>query len=748
MTDNLLTLFCLVDGDSMPFSVDIDASKTVDHLKKLIKAEKTNNFSDVDADQLTLWHVSIPLVPKKDRKDISLGDVSSKEELDETDDLSDVFPDKLPKKTIHIIVQRPPLARSPPVSDYIFQKRPMADELDLPANKKIRITEGWRRYTASDGKVVDLPPSWIDILANTEFEPEPRAAFDHLKDDLRAGDAITVPSMGQTPKEFGRHGQGRRLFVTEQMLELWEDMRGDQEFTYRRVLSGPMGVGKSYLSYFLAARAYAEGWLVLYLSDAGVLEQNKQDESALQVVKRFLAMNKDILTGTELEILVRDYNGTGDILTDAASLIFGTLLKSWDRKTLLLVDEHGKLFEKEPYVPDKFKSLVPLKSYHWWGEEPKGSRVVFTGTAHAKYEMNILDESYRPTSVVFVGPLSRHVFSKLLDTYPRLAAPAIREEVTAITNCVPRELVYLSAAIEYLPDPITMNDLQLGVESRTEDFLATADTYYESCSQYRKARFYQALLHTFLGSTSAVNFDWDFLDLGLIYRSKDVGRIGTQHHILCRPAQRALLELFKTLPLPEDTRRRICDGSLSGDDFETALCHQLICTNKPIVLSATDLNGSNPTTIALDFSHCDTLKIGKTSLGSGHENVLTRGYEGYPRFDFMLGPLFIQASISDFGRHNTGSADLSKAFNVRDDNGTNQIERYLNDLYGPNHYAEIEDNRFVVTRDGVPVPGFRVVYIRGSPGKPSHRDLVKKFPDVRHISFEEVSENLFKNIVT
>jgi hypothetical protein len=125
-----------------------------------------------------------------------------------------------------------------------------------------------------------------------------------------------------------------------------------------------MGVGKSYLSYFLAARAYAEGWLVLYISDAGLLDKNKQDESALQVVKRFLAINKDILTGAELEMLVRDYNGMGDISTDAASLIFRTLLMSRDRKTLLLVDEHRKLFQKEPYVPDKFKSLVPLKSYH------------------------------------------------------------------------------------------------------------------------------------------------------------------------------------------------------------------------------------------------------------------------------------------------------------------------------------------------------------------------------------------------
>ncbi|KAF9537359.1 hypothetical protein EC957_008399 [Mortierella hygrophila] len=45
---------------------------------------------------------------------------------------------------------------------------------------------------------------------------------------------------------------------------------------------------------------------------------------------------------------------------------------------------------------------------------------------------------------------------------------------------------------------------------------------------------------------------------------------------------------------------------------------------------------------------------------------------------------------------------------------------------------------FVVTKNGAKVPGFRIVYIHGSPGKPSHRDLVKKFPDVRHISFEEM----------
>ena len=525
-------------------------------------------------------------------------------------------------------------------------------------------------------------------------------------------------------------------------------MQGDKDRTYRRVLSGPMGVGKSYLSYFLAAKAYAEGWLVLYISDAGVLKRSTQDESTREVVKRFLALNKDILTSTELEMLVDNCTDKGDVFSSGASKIFSDLLMSRDRKTLLLVDEHGKLFEKEPFIPDNFLSLNHLSSYGQWGEDARGSRVIFTGTAHAKYEMTVLEESYRMQYVIFVGPLSRHVFSKLLDTHPRLSTLAIKAKVIEITNCVPQELVYLSTFVHDLPDPISADDLQEWVEKRTDDFLATAKVYYKSLDPYSKEDFDSALLQTFLGSTRTINFEWDFMDVGLIYRSEDVNQIGTHLNILCRPAQRALLELFKTLPLFENMRRRILDGSLSGDDFKTALCHQLICTTKPIELNATDLNGSNPTTIVLDFSHCDTLRMGKTSLGPGHENVLTRGYKNYPRFDFMLGPVFIQASISDFGTHNTKSAKISKAFEVRDPTEPNQIERYLNDLYGPGHSAKIhkKSKRFVVTKGGEPVTGFRVVYIRGSPGKPSRRDLVKQFPDVRHVSFEEIMENLFKNI--
>ncbi|KAG0222000.1 hypothetical protein BGW42_007040 [Actinomortierella wolfii] len=107
MTTNSLTLFCLVDGEKTAFPVTIDTDKTIGELKKAIRDEKANYFHDVDADELSLWHVSVPVLPKKDRKPIWLADVPKKEELDETDDIADVFTDVPPKKTIHIIVQRP-----------------------------------------------------------------------------------------------------------------------------------------------------------------------------------------------------------------------------------------------------------------------------------------------------------------------------------------------------------------------------------------------------------------------------------------------------------------------------------------------------------------------------------------------------------------------------------------------------------------------------------------------------------------
>ncbi|KAF9922108.1 hypothetical protein BGZ67_010720, partial [Mortierella alpina] len=115
MTDNLLTLFCLVDGEatSNAFSVKVPLSDTVDDLKEVIKNKKPVDFEHVDANNLTLWRVAHPVIAANKHQPVLLNAIDSHTELDPTDDICDVFEQQPPKKTIHIIVQRPPQVQAP-----------------------------------------------------------------------------------------------------------------------------------------------------------------------------------------------------------------------------------------------------------------------------------------------------------------------------------------------------------------------------------------------------------------------------------------------------------------------------------------------------------------------------------------------------------------------------------------------------------------------------------------------------------
>ncbi|KAF9398197.1 hypothetical protein BGZ94_006079, partial [Podila epigama] len=117
MTDNPLTLLCLVDGDatSQAFPLTILSSETVGELRKLIKAENAVDFTDVDAKNLTLWRVSIPIIEDNDELPILLNNVPDNErkKLGPATRISKVFPEDLPEETVHIIVQRPPQVHAP-----------------------------------------------------------------------------------------------------------------------------------------------------------------------------------------------------------------------------------------------------------------------------------------------------------------------------------------------------------------------------------------------------------------------------------------------------------------------------------------------------------------------------------------------------------------------------------------------------------------------------------------------------------
>ncbi|KAF9125289.1 hypothetical protein BGW39_007526 [Mortierella sp. 14UC] len=181
MTKDRLNLFCLVDGEpqSNVFSVKPTPADTVDDLKKLIKAEKTPRFDDVAADELTLWRVSIPVVPANKHKPIVLNEVDSPTELDPTDDIADVFAETPPKKTIHIIVQRPPPDR---VSEYDyvqFVPSPVIGHQQLPSPT----TRSGHPSVSVTPSSVKLWPDFMDCVRRMELERTPQYPRPKFRDD-------------------------------------------------------------------------------------------------------------------------------------------------------------------------------------------------------------------------------------------------------------------------------------------------------------------------------------------------------------------------------------------------------------------------------------------------------------------------------------------------------------------------------------------------------------------------------------
>ncbi len=59
------------------------------------------------------------------------------------------------------------------------------------------------------------------------------------------------------------YGSTEKFLVTQQMIDIWTEIENSKGFL-RLVPVGPMGIGKSYLSYFLAAMAFASCYRLLY----------------------------------------------------------------------------------------------------------------------------------------------------------------------------------------------------------------------------------------------------------------------------------------------------------------------------------------------------------------------------------------------------------------------------------------------------------------------------------------------------
>ncbi|UZO20554.1 uncharacterized protein OCT59_012977 [Rhizophagus irregularis] len=686
-----VTIFSIPLSDKITIKNDeyITKSLTFDILKKYIWERENNilKYLTNDASKLDLWRVDVEEVVDVLTEDDIIQKLGGKK-MSPHFLFRNHFNDQLSEGKIHIIIQ------------------PLPPTTEIPTKR--RRIDNWVEYTAKDG-LVDLPPILSTMLACEKFRPAPRNEFEKLLKDLQIGQNIMLPSLGQEPKNYGEDYQGRSFLITEQMIEIWNMLASDSDRSIKRVLSGPVGVGKSYLALFLAAKAFAEGWLLLYVSDANELVKPDDAKIAKEICMRFLALNRDILTKNHfyqmMSLLSRSEENEEKVYQTVASNIMDDLLKQLKEKTLIVIDEHKILFEPDPPIPHKQIRLNPLMHLNAWNQERKGCRVVVTGTAHAKFEQVYLKDGMT-NWIIFVSPLSSVIFNKLLSMNNVLSSTKIiRDKVTEITNRVPRELMKLSNGLndncgnsKNIDTSKIINFLIQFEQDRNLDFFNVAQNYYThhlNLTQRYSTR--HALASMFLPRKEGdidrdrKGFDHWFVDLGLVYRIKFRGRV--QHHPLCPAAKNALLQLYKSIPLPQHKSMCVKDGNM---------------TDPPERIT--------------------------------NDDILFRCYEGYPRFDFILGRTFIQVSISNFTANNTKSADIEKK---------NQIENYLDNAYGGNHQAYIDSStkKFIVTRNGQKVHDFHIVYICGKLGNPNHTGKVKDFPDILHINLDELNQKLFGDLL-
>ncbi|KAF9582227.1 hypothetical protein BGW38_000484 [Lunasporangiospora selenospora] len=108
--DNRILFLCLLDGEDTPsaFPIVASANDTVEELKNLIKAKKTQHFDGIAANDLTLLHVTDQYTGEiLHLNDIKNGDNKKCDAPKGLERLSEVFPKATPHGKIIIIVQRP-----------------------------------------------------------------------------------------------------------------------------------------------------------------------------------------------------------------------------------------------------------------------------------------------------------------------------------------------------------------------------------------------------------------------------------------------------------------------------------------------------------------------------------------------------------------------------------------------------------------------------------------------------------------
>ena len=102
-----LSLNCIILGDKHDrvFTVEVPKNKNVSILKKLIKEEKASRLKGVDASDLDLWKVSLPVDTVTQK--LTVDDIETCRKLRSVEKISSTFGEALEDEHVHILVEAP-----------------------------------------------------------------------------------------------------------------------------------------------------------------------------------------------------------------------------------------------------------------------------------------------------------------------------------------------------------------------------------------------------------------------------------------------------------------------------------------------------------------------------------------------------------------------------------------------------------------------------------------------------------------
>lgn len=275
------------------------------------------------------------------------------------------------------------------------------------------------------------------------------------------------------------------------------------------VLCGPMGIGKSYALWYIAASAYAEKRRLLYISDCSIWMGLEGDCLLPYFIHTFISQNTGLLSLEELAIL-NDPDVTYDYIEDA---IFK---KS---PTIFILDEHAALVTRYEKVKD-IDSLRWLGRFVVLNSHPRIYTVVIGASSHANYELRYL----RNGSQIFkrfLKPLNREEAMQVL-TGQGCHTEDLKDTILDECNCVPRELSQFAKC--WIENPNSNSIVSDFRKARSVYFRRLLNSFYcELGSDVDRKAFLETLETMFRYGTFNAHrsFTEGFIDLSLCLRIDD-----------------------------------------------------------------------------------------------------------------------------------------------------------------------------------------------------------------------------------